>query len=137
MAILMEVEEAWDPEFLAESDKSWDWMHRCFADGELDEKGGEYPLNHCVLGGIQLTDPDETDCIASLKTAGQVRDIAQALAGVDEAEMRRRFGLIDPNELEHGFEDDFNYMWGWFEVVRSLHSKAAKAGRAVVFNVYL
>jgi hypothetical protein len=33
---------------------AWDAIHRCLTDGELDPAGGEFPLNHAVLGGKQL-----------------------------------------------------------------------------------
>jgi hypothetical protein len=46
-------------EYLAESDKAWDAMHRALTDGQLKWDGGEYPLNHVVLGGELLyTQPD-------------------------------------------------------------------------------
>ena len=37
--------------YAAESDKSWDAMHRLLSDGSLTWDGGEYPLNHVVLAG--------------------------------------------------------------------------------------
>ena len=37
-------------QYIAESDKAWDAIHRAFADGEMTWDGGEYPLNHVVLG---------------------------------------------------------------------------------------
>src|SRR5262245_9978603 len=60
------------PELKAESDKSWDAMHRALADGELTWDGGDYPLNHTVLAGELLY--TDSDYIMSLKTPQQVRD---------------------------------------------------------------
>jgi hypothetical protein len=66
-------------EHLAQSDKAWDAMHRALADGQMTWDGGEYPLNHVVLGGELLyTGPDY---IMSLKSQQQVRDIAASLPG--------------------------------------------------------
>src|SRR5690242_7257403 len=62
-------------EHLAESDKAWDAMHRVLADGQLSWDGGEYPLNHVVLGGERLYDGQ--DFIMVLKTPEQVRDVAR------------------------------------------------------------
>src|SRR5881392_2285047 len=87
------------PERKAESDKSWDAMHRALADGEMTWDGGDYPLNHTVLAGELLY--TESDYIISLKTPEQVRDIAAALAGITETEFRRRYDAIDPKS--YGF----------------------------------
>jgi hypothetical protein len=64
-------------DYLAQSDKSWDAMHRTLADGELAWEGGDYPLNHTVLAGRLLYTGD--DYIMSLKTPAQMKDVAAAL----------------------------------------------------------
>jgi hypothetical protein len=120
-------------EYLAESDKAWDAMHRALADGELTWDGGEYPLNHVVLAGELLY--TESDYIMSLKSSEQVRDIAAALPGITEAEFRRRYFRIDP-EI-YGFpvnDEDFAYTWDWFQNVRRLYAKAAADNRYVLFT---
>src|SRR2546423_14233286 len=63
-----------DKQFAAESDKSWDAMHRALAGGRLSWDGGDYPLNHTILAGELLY--TDSDYIMSLKTPEQVRDIA-------------------------------------------------------------
>ncbi|WP_165221726.1 YfbM family protein [Aquisphaera insulae] len=121
-------------EFLARSDKAWDAMHRCLADGELTWDGGDYPLNHVILAGELLYTED--DYILSLKTPEQVRDIAAALPGVTEEEFRRRYYTID--EGRYGMppdEEDFGYTWEWFQDVRRLYLRAAAEGRHVLFAV--
>jgi hypothetical protein len=121
------------PEFKAESDKSWDAMHRALADGQLSWDGGEYPLNHTVLAGKSLY--TDSDYIISLKTPQQVRDIAAALSSITEAEFRRRYFAIDVES--YGFplsEEDFGYTWSWFEGVRDLYVRAAAEGRFVLFT---
>src|SRR5262245_2036429 len=118
MAIVEEIEEAWNEDFLAESDKAWDAMHRCLTDGSLMYETGEYPLNHVICGGRQLYDGD--DCTVSLVTPEQVKDVAAALASVTKPWLRDRyFSLLNPEEYDGEVgEEDFEYTWDWFENVR-------------------
>lgn len=118
---------------MAESDKAWDAMHRVLGDGEMTWDGGEYPLNHVVLGGELLY--TESDYIMSLKSQAQVWDIAAALPQVTEAEFRTRYFEID--EDDYGVElseEDFDYTWTYFQEVRALFIRAAKAGKQVLFT---
>jgi hypothetical protein len=122
------------PNRAAETDKAWDAMHRVLADGDLTWEGGEYPLNHVVLGGELLT--EGTDFIMVLKTPEQVRDVAAALPAVSEQEFRRRYLELDPES--YGMElsdDDFEYTWQWFQGVRVFWLRAASEGRYVLFTV--
>jgi hypothetical protein len=120
-------------EYLAESNKAWDAMHRALADGQLTWDGGDYPLNHVILAGELLY--AEPDYIMSLKSPEQVRDIAAALPGVTEAEFLRRYFAIDPEAYGcPANEADFAYTWGWFQNVRRLYTKAAAEGRYVLFT---
>jgi hypothetical protein len=122
-----------EKQFAAESDKSWDAMHRALADGEMSWDGGDYPLNHTVLAGELLY--TDSDYIMSLKTPEQVRDIAAALAGITETEFRRRYDAIDPKSYGSPLTDeDFRYTWDGFLGVRDLYTRAAQAGRFVLFT---
>ncbi len=120
-------------DYVAESDKAWDAMHRALTDGQLTWDGGQYPFNHVVLAGELLyTKPDY---IMSLKTPAQVRDVVAAIADITEADFRRLYFAIDPDA--YGFplsEDDFGYTWTWFLEVRNLFLRAAKEGRYVLFS---
>lgn len=134
--LLDEIEESYfadREEYLAESDKAWDAMHRALADGGLTWDGGEYPLNHVVLAGELLS--TEPDYIMSLKSPKQVRDIAAALPIITESEFRHRHFAIDQDA--YGFpvdEQDFGYTWEWFQNVRRLYGVAAAEGRYVLFT---
>jgi hypothetical protein len=122
-----------EKEFAAESDKSWDAMHRALADGQLSWDGGDYPLNHTVLAGELLY--AGSDYIMSVKTPEQVRDITGALSGITESDFRRRYDAIDAKS--YGFplsDEDFRYTWDWFQGVREFYSRAAQAGRFVLFT---
>ncbi len=121
------------PEYVAQSDKAWDAMHRTLADGQMAWDGGEYPLNHVVLAGELLY--TEPDYIMSLKLPEQVRDIPAALPGITEAEFRRRYFTID--SAGYGCpvdEDDYAYTWDWFQEVRRLYTTAAAENRYVLFT---
>lgn len=121
------------PELTAESDKAWDAMHRLLADGELTYDGGAYPLNHTVLAGEVMY--AESDYIMSLKTPEQVRDVASALARLDEPEFRRLYFSIDAESYGVPLsEEDYGYTWEWFQQVRALFARAAEAGRYVLFT---
>ena len=131
-----EIEEQYlegNKKFAAESDKSWDAMHRVLADGELTWEGGEYPLNHTVLAGELLYTDD--DYIMSLKTPTQVKDIDKALDAITEHEFKQKYFSIDSKS--YGFEltnEDFEYTWDWFQNVRQFYSRAAADSRYVLFT---
>jgi hypothetical protein len=116
----------------AESDKAWDAMHRVLADGELTLEGGEYPLSHVVLGGQSLYDGD--DFLMTLKTAAEVRDIAQALRALTETEFRDRYGRLGPDYDGEIGEEDLAYTWRWFQGVRDLFLQASDSGKSVLFT---
>ena len=134
LAVVDEIEDRWDEAWLAKSDKAWDAMHRCLSNGTLFYDEGEYPLNRTVLGGKHLYDGD--DYVVSYVAPNEVKDVAAALAPITEADFRKRYDAIDPDEYdgEHGAED-FNFTWDRFRSVRDLYQKAAEAGRSVVFTV--
>ncbi|MGJ7535452.1 MULTISPECIES: YfbM family protein [Variovorax] len=119
--------------YVAESDKSWDAMHRALSDGTLSWTGGAYPLNHVVLGGRSLYSND--DYIMSLKTPAQVRDIAAALEPIGEAEFRQLYNNINAKNYDGDISDeDFEYTWTWFVGVKDLYAKASAEGRFVLFT---
>jgi hypothetical protein len=135
MTLVESIEEGWDRDFLAESDKAWNAIHRCLTDGSLLYDSGEYPLNHTICGGRQLIEGE--DYTVSLVTPEQVKDVASALQALDKAWLKDRyFRLLKPDDYDAEIgEDDFEYTWESFEHVRELYIKAAAADRAVIFTV--
>lgn len=135
MSVVEAIEEAWDGEFLAESDKAWDAIHRCLTDGSLSYESGEYPLNHVICGGRQLFKGD--DRTVALVTPEQVRDVSSALEPMTKAWFREQyFSLLKQDDYNGEIGDeDFEYTWDWFENVRDLYRKAASADRAIIFTV--
>lgn len=120
-------------EWLAETDKAWDAIHRALTDGELCWDNGTYPANCTILGGELLYSGD--DYIVSLKAPDTVRDISAALKNVAEAKLREAYFRIDPDS--YGFpvsEQDFEYTWHWFKPLREFYQRAAAAGRYVLFT---
>ncbi len=79
-------------EWLQETDKAWDGIHRALTDGELSWANGSYPLNHVILGG-ELLYP-RSDHILTMKTKEQVREIAAALKEVTKDKLMAGYTLI-------------------------------------------
>jgi len=120
-------------EYVAETDKSWDAMHRLLSDGELSDTDGPEPLRFAVLGGEPLYFKD--DYIMSLKTPEQVKAVSEAIATMGADEFRIRYNKID--EEKYGFprtDEDFEYTWDWFGRVVELYKKAADENRYVLFT---
>lgn len=129
-----EIEERWDREWLVQTDKAWDAIHRCLTDGKLAYENGGYPLRLCILGGRQLYHGD--DYVVSLKESSQCADIAAALGEVDEGWLRKRYFAIVPEDYGRELtEEDFEYTLQWFSELPSFYSKAGKANRSVIFTV--
>lgn len=120
--------------YVAESDKAWDAIHRAFTKGYLSWGGGEYPLNHVVLGGESLY--AGSDYIMSLKTPEQVAEISGVIDSLSEDDFKRRFKSI-PQEYYIGSLDDegFSYTWHWFQAVCELYRRATREERHVLFTV--
>lgn len=120
-------------EWLAESDKAWDAIHRTLTDGELDWANGSFPLNHVILGGDRLYELD--DYVMTLKTPQEVQAIAQALAQISEAQFRENYFRIDPDDYGVPVdEEDYSYTWSWFQGIREFYDRAAQANRSVLFT---
>ncbi len=120
-------------EWLAESDKAWDAIHRVLTDGDLAWDNGSFPLNHVILGGQSLYSGD--DYIMSLKSAEQVDSIAEALKLVTQESLRKSFFAIDPDEFDAKIcDDEFESTWEYFEEIRNLFVRASEAKRTVIFT---
>jgi hypothetical protein len=133
ISIIEEIEDEWNEEYLAQSDKAWDAIHRCLTDGSLLYESGQYPLSHCICGGQQLHSGE--DYTVSFVSATQVKDVEVALSQIIEHWMREQYFNIPQNEYGMLSDDDFQYTWTWFQEVRQLFKKASINGRAVIFTV--
>jgi hypothetical protein len=130
--ILEEIEEtdSYTDDLRVGTDKAWDAIHRCLSDGSLDPDRGAYPLSYAILGGRHLHD-DYYVCYIS---AAEVRDIAAALHGIDEADLRRRYDHMDKDYQQPRDDVDFRYTWENFRDMRAFYDRAAASGRAVNFT---
>src|SRR4051794_38865380 len=132
MAVIEEIEDQWDRDWLRETDKAWDAIHRCLTDGTLSY--GPTPLHGCILGEDNLHDGD--DYIVNLLEPGEVKEVAAAIRGIDEAPMRRNYFSLDPDDYgSPPTEEDFQYTWENFLALREFFEKAARHDRAMVFTV--
>ena len=129
-----DIEETWDEEWLCETDKAWDAIHRCLTDGRLEWNNGEYPLNRAILEGERLTKCGEY--IVCLVPANDVLAVATSLRAVSSEELRQRYFAIPVDDYGAEVnEDDFEYTKENFEDLARFFSKASEAGKAVIFTV--
>ena len=128
-----EIEERGDKEWLQETDKAWDAIHRCLTDGTLSF-APKSARHKCILGGRRMYSGD--DYIISYLTADEVREVAEAIAPITETALRERYFKIDESDYDEPVsEEDCGYTWDWFEPLKTFFAKAAAANRAVVFTV--
>lgn len=125
------IEEDWDEDWLCELDKAWDAIHRILGDGTVEGPQPQTPLSKAVHGGRPLSD----SCSSFLSTA-ETCEVAEALSRVEEKWFRSRFGeiVVATDYAGPGDADDLEYAWSYFQAMREFFTKAASAGRAVVFN---
>ena len=134
IGIVEQIEEGSFPGPHCDSDKAWDALHRCLTDGKLEYANGTYPLRAAVLGGRQLV--EDAEYTVSYVSAGQVRDVAEALSVIEEDWLRRRYDTLGDTDYAGPMdEDDFEYTWDALEDIREFFAVAAEAGQAVIFTV--
>lgn len=136
MAFVEEIEEGadgqgWDEEWVQETDKSWEAIHRCLTGGKLE--WGDTPFHKCILGSDNLYEGD--DYLMSYLDPEEVKAVAAAIKDIDREELRRRYDAIDPADYDGLVEDDFEYTWSWFPHLRDFFQKAAAANRHMLFTV--
>ena len=131
MAFVEGVERAWDEDWLQETDKAWDAIHRCLTDGTLE--WGETAFHKCILGSRNLHQSDAY--IVNLVLPADVVAVAAAISLIDETQLQIRYAAIDFATYADPPEADFEYTWDWFCGVQALYLKAAEADRAVLFTV--
>jgi hypothetical protein len=134
LSIVDAIEDEWDEEYLAQSDKAWDAIHRCLTDGFLLYENGTYPLNHCICGGQQLYQGE--DYTVSFISKKQAKDVAASLSQITESWFRERYFAIPKDDYSNELcDDDFEYTWEWFQEVKRLYNKASIENRTVIFTV--
>jgi len=128
-----DIEENWDDEFTCETDKAWDAIHRCFADGKLELLGGIAPLNSIIFGGTILN--TESDYYVSYKDKRLVSEIAKHIQTIDKDKLKIMYDGIQLDYQGAKNSEDFEYTWSNFEDIIQFYICAAKAKRNVIFTV--
>jgi hypothetical protein len=129
-----EIEEAATEENSFETDKAWDALHRSLSNGTLDVRQGERPLNMAFFGGRILN--RGTDYFVILLTPTEVKQVAQALAEVTEAGLKKRyFDQKFPNYQGEKSEEDWEYSWSSFQGLPEFFLQAGARKDHVIFTV--
>jgi hypothetical protein len=116
------------------TETSWNAIHRCLTNGRLEYEAGPWPLAYGVLGGQHLYGGDE-DSIVMLVLPEQVAEAAQALGGISKDWLRERYFGMDAEACGFALkEKDFEFTWENFSGLPGFFSRAAAAGRAVIFT---
>jgi len=131
MAFVEEIESRWDKEWLLETDKSWDAIHRCLTDGKLE--WGDTPFHECILGNENLYGDD--DYIMNFLKPKEVKEVAGVIKDIGKADLHRRYNLIETESYSELSDSDFEYTWSYFPDLRDFFQKAAAANRAMLFTV--
>ena len=130
LRLVRELEESGTSRLTCHHERAWDPLHRCLTGGGPDD-----PLSAAVLGGRQLM-IDARDYTVSYVDAARVREVASALAQVDEAWFRDRyFALADTAYFGPVDADDLAETWADFKDTRKFFDKATAANQAVIFTV--
>ena len=111
----------------------WNAIHRCVTDGDLDPGGGEFPLNHLILGGKELHKGD--DYAATLIRPDITTFVAEALNEMREPEFREKFFALDPESYGMPInEKAFLEVWLAITNLRVFFDAAAENLEAVIFT---
>lgn len=115
---------------------AWDPIHRCLTEGELDPAGGDFPLNHAVLGGKQLHKGAEQTAV--LVRPDMTRFIADALEELTEDDFRKKFFALSPQSYQQPI-DEKHFMQTWIALLtlKDFYLAATENLEAVVFTAKL
>lgn len=116
------------------TDKAWEAIHRCLADGTFDYQSRE-PMGNCILSGDNMYEGEPQTWYISYLDPRDVKEVAPALKPVTKGWMRKQYANIDPKEYGWPLsEEDFAYVWHWFLPLRAFYQRAAKYDRGVLFK---
>ncbi len=136
--IIEELYEDWDEEHFFETEKAWDAIHRCLTGQkpntkESDPNAGTYPLKLCILGGRQILN-DETNWIFRLIENKEVRDVAAALAPLDEVWLSERYWKHCEGAWPEYGEEDHEYTCVYFLALKEYFERMAMTDRSILFS---
>ncbi|MEX0818138.1 MAG: DUF1877 family protein [Pirellulaceae bacterium] len=112
----------------------WDPIHRALTDGTLDRDGGEFPLDHCVLGGRRLHEGHDFEAI--LIRPDIVPHVAASMHDLKRAEFTDRYLALDPAAYgKQPTEAEGDESWAMLKLIRQLYEDAGNEHAAVLFTV--
>ncbi len=124
------------------TDKAWEGIHFCFSQELTEdcfsrdsaEDQPATPLQRCIFSGENLY-KGRNGYYLGYSRPGVVKEVATALGPIDEGWMRQHYWSIDPDA--YGMEpsqEDFEYIWQWFQLLQTFYQRAAQNNRAVLFE---
>lgn len=117
-----------------ETGPAWDPIHRCLTEGTLDATAGEFPLNHCILGGRRLHQGAGFE--ATLVRPDIAPHIAESLHHVKREDIHAKYLAIDPQDYGRPLCDaEFDRVWNALQQIRQLFEDASNERCAVLFTV--
>lgn len=125
-----------EPGMAIDVDKAWHGLHYVVTG---TAQGGHAPLSMAVLGGTEIGG-DVGYGPAKYLTPEEVKEVAKALAGLDEAALRAKFNpkamadaKVYPEDLWEGEDDAFEYLLENFAMLSIFFQDASARGNAVLF----
>ncbi len=120
---------------LVDTKTHWAALHCCLTDGELDPAGGEFPLNHVILGGKALHKGD--DYTAIVVRPDMTPFIAEALGDIKQIDFRAKFDTLRKDVPEATRNKEYVEVWRTLQELRVLFEDAAANREAVLFTAEL
>jgi hypothetical protein len=117
-------------------DKSWHAIHFLLC---RDTWGGEKPLFNVVLGGTEINQEDVGYGPARFLFVSEVKDTYKAIENISEDDMKEKFDWKELNKSEiyptYRSNEDFEYVWGYFEELREFFKRASDTGKAMLLYI--
>jgi len=117
---------------ILETGGTWDAIHRCLTEGELDPTGGDFPLNHAVLGGKHLHRGE--DYTAVLIRPDMIPFVAEALGDVKQKDFREKFDALGSSYQGGRSEKDFGEVWRQLQRLRVFFEDCSQNRDSVLFT---
>lgn len=112
----------------------WDPIQRALTAGKLDAEDGDFPLDHCVLGGKQLHAGEGFDAV--LIRPDIVPHVTTALHELRRESFVDKYMAIDPADYgKTPNEQEADQVWSTLKLIRQMFEDAANEHAAVVFTV--
>ena len=113
---------------------AWDPIHRSLTDGTLDPDAGEFPLDHCVLGGKRLHQSDSFEAV--LIRPDIVPHVAAGLHDLKRTEFHENYMGLAPDDYgKQPEETEADEVWAMLKLIRQFFEDASNEHAAVVFTV--